>query len=226
MPQKRVALVIGNSAYRHTPRLENPRNDATDVGAALTRLGFHVIEGFDLDKAAFDKASATSPPRCTAPKRRVLLCRARAAGVGPELSGAHRCATDEPSLRSTWRWYAWRSVQRTMERQRKDQYPLLRCLPRQSSRRATSPGPWARARLEIGRGLAAVGERRGHAHQLLDAAGKRGARRQGPQLALFRRARQAIAHVQRRPERHPDRRAQRRHEGDRPASRCRGSTRR
>ena len=53
-PQKRVALVIGNSAYRYTPRLENPRNDATDIGAALRKLGFQVIEAFDLDKAAFE----------------------------------------------------------------------------------------------------------------------------------------------------------------------------
>jgi uncharacterized caspase-like protein len=52
---KRVAFVVGNSAYRHTTKLENPRNDATDVSAALKRLGFHVIEGFDLDKAAFDR---------------------------------------------------------------------------------------------------------------------------------------------------------------------------
>lgn len=50
----RVALVIGNSAYRHTPRLENPRNDAADMGLVLRKLGFRVIEGFDLEKAAFD----------------------------------------------------------------------------------------------------------------------------------------------------------------------------
>jgi uncharacterized caspase-like protein len=50
----RVALVVGNSAYRHTPKLENPKNDAADMGAALKKLGFHVIEGFDLDKEAFD----------------------------------------------------------------------------------------------------------------------------------------------------------------------------
>ncbi len=53
--QRRVALVIGNSAYQHTPKLENPRNDAADVGAALKKLGFQVIEGFDLDKASLDR---------------------------------------------------------------------------------------------------------------------------------------------------------------------------
>jgi uncharacterized caspase-like protein len=50
----RVALVVGNSAYRDTPRLENPKNDAADMGTALKKLGFQVIVGFDLDKEAFD----------------------------------------------------------------------------------------------------------------------------------------------------------------------------
>jgi uncharacterized caspase-like protein len=51
---RRVALVVGNSAYHYTPTLENPKNDATDVASSLRRLGFQVIEGLDLDKAAFD----------------------------------------------------------------------------------------------------------------------------------------------------------------------------
>jgi hypothetical protein len=53
-PPKRVALVIGNSAYRHARKLENPTNDAADVSIALKKLGFQVIEGFDLDKAGLD----------------------------------------------------------------------------------------------------------------------------------------------------------------------------
>ena len=39
LAEKRVALVVGNSAYQHAGRLANPRNDATDVGAALKKLG-------------------------------------------------------------------------------------------------------------------------------------------------------------------------------------------
>jgi caspase domain-containing protein len=39
---KRVALVIGNSAYRNVAALPNPANDAGDIAAALTRLGFAV----------------------------------------------------------------------------------------------------------------------------------------------------------------------------------------
>ncbi len=53
--EKRVALVIGNSAYQHTSTLTNPKNDAIDVAGALKKHGFLVIEGFDLDKPAFDR---------------------------------------------------------------------------------------------------------------------------------------------------------------------------
>lgn len=40
--EQRVALVIGNAAYRDSP-LANPVNDATDVASALRRFGFKVI---------------------------------------------------------------------------------------------------------------------------------------------------------------------------------------
>ncbi|MCG2641659.1 caspase domain-containing protein [Bradyrhizobium sp. GCM10023182] len=39
---RRVALVIGNGAYRNVPALLNPPNDASDIAAALKRLGFTV----------------------------------------------------------------------------------------------------------------------------------------------------------------------------------------
>jgi len=48
---KRVALVIGNGAYQYTSPLSNPTNDASDMAAALKRLGFEVIEGRDLDES-------------------------------------------------------------------------------------------------------------------------------------------------------------------------------
>jgi len=51
---KRLALVIGNSAYRQTAALRNGQTDAADMAATLRRLGFRVIEGSDLDKAAMD----------------------------------------------------------------------------------------------------------------------------------------------------------------------------
>lgn len=57
--EKRVALVIGNSAYQSVSRLENPRNDALLVADTLQRLGFTLVGGgaqVDLDKAGFDNA--------------------------------------------------------------------------------------------------------------------------------------------------------------------------
>ena len=53
--EKRIALVIGNSAYQNTPDLKNPKNDAVDLAAALRRLGFEVFEGRDLDKRAMER---------------------------------------------------------------------------------------------------------------------------------------------------------------------------
>ncbi|MBN9270958.1 MAG: caspase family protein, partial [Mesorhizobium sp.] len=51
----RIALVIGNSAYKNANRLLNPRNDSKAVAAKLKGLGFQVIEGEDLDKPAMDR---------------------------------------------------------------------------------------------------------------------------------------------------------------------------
>jgi uncharacterized caspase-like protein len=48
---KRVALVIGNGDYKTAPRLDNPSTDARAVAASLKRLGFEVIEGYDLTMA-------------------------------------------------------------------------------------------------------------------------------------------------------------------------------
>ena len=50
LAEKRVALVIGNSAYKHAPALANPRNDAEGMAAALKRLKFDVVLGVDLDE--------------------------------------------------------------------------------------------------------------------------------------------------------------------------------
>ncbi|MBN8991723.1 MAG: caspase family protein [Rhizobiales bacterium] len=55
--EKRVALVVGNSAYQNVTRLDNPRNDAALMAETLRGLGFTLIGGraqLDLDKAAMD----------------------------------------------------------------------------------------------------------------------------------------------------------------------------
>ena len=52
----RVALVVGNSAYAAIGALPNPGNDATDVAAALGRLGFDVTPVRDADRAGMSEA--------------------------------------------------------------------------------------------------------------------------------------------------------------------------
>jgi caspase domain-containing protein len=55
--EKRVALVIGNSAYLNVPRLDNPKNDARLMADTLLGLGFSLVGNgpqIDLNKAAFD----------------------------------------------------------------------------------------------------------------------------------------------------------------------------
>jgi len=54
--EKRVALVIGNSAYRFAPTLVNPRNDAEDIDQSLKSLGFETVVATDLDRAAMNNA--------------------------------------------------------------------------------------------------------------------------------------------------------------------------
>jgi TPR repeat protein len=57
--EKRVALIIGNSAYRNVARLENADNDARLMAATLRDLGFVLVgDGaqLDLDKTQFENA--------------------------------------------------------------------------------------------------------------------------------------------------------------------------
>lgn len=54
--ETRLALVVGNSAYKHTPVLDNPLNDARDIAGALERTGFEVIVAVDADKRQMDGA--------------------------------------------------------------------------------------------------------------------------------------------------------------------------
>ncbi|HJS84275.1 MAG TPA: SUMF1/EgtB/PvdO family nonheme iron enzyme [Acetobacteraceae bacterium] len=53
--EKRVALVIGISAYQNAPALANPVNDARAIGEALRRLNFEVQELFDPDYRQFSR---------------------------------------------------------------------------------------------------------------------------------------------------------------------------
>jgi len=59
LADKRVALVIGNSAYVNVSRLANPANDARLIAESLRSVGFTLVGGgaqLDLDRPGFDQA--------------------------------------------------------------------------------------------------------------------------------------------------------------------------
>jgi hypothetical protein len=67
---ERLALVVGNAAYTTVPALKNAGNDAEDVAAALTRLGFEVtllrdLGGTDLWAAVDDFAARSENAEAT-----------------------------------------------------------------------------------------------------------------------------------------------------------------
>ena len=51
----RYALVIGNSGYEHVEALANPVRDAADVADNLSKLGFQVTLGIDVDERRFER---------------------------------------------------------------------------------------------------------------------------------------------------------------------------
>ncbi len=53
---QRVALVIGNGAYREAPALANPATDARGMAAALDRLGFATELVIDADRSGMESA--------------------------------------------------------------------------------------------------------------------------------------------------------------------------
>jgi uncharacterized caspase-like protein len=49
---KRVAFVVGNSAYKNVPQLPNPAIDAKSIARVLRNVGFEVVEGTNLTRDA------------------------------------------------------------------------------------------------------------------------------------------------------------------------------
>ena len=68
--EKRVALIIGNSAYQNAPALINPKNDAQDVGKSLRELGFTTTLRPTLTGRGWMMRSTAFPARSAAPRLR------------------------------------------------------------------------------------------------------------------------------------------------------------
>ena len=54
--EKRVALVIGNSAYSKISPLANPKNDAQLIARTLSEVGFDVVMSTDVDRLSMARA--------------------------------------------------------------------------------------------------------------------------------------------------------------------------
>jgi uncharacterized caspase-like protein len=152
---RRVALVIGNSAYEHTTPLANPRNDANDIAQALKSLGFEVVVGTDLDKSKMDRTIRTFAERLKGASLGVFFY----AGHGLQVDQQNYLVPVDAKLVSSsavdFELVRLDLVQRTMERESRVNVlffdacrdnPLARSLARALGTRSAG----------IGRGLAAV----------------------------------------------------------------------
>ena len=155
LAEKRVALVVGNSAYQHTAKLANPKNDATDMVAALKKLGFQVLDGFDLDKPSFDRKVRDFAAALQGAQVGVFFF----AGHGLQVAGHNYLVPIDAQLSTAsaldFEMVRLDLVHRTMEREAQTNIlfldacrdnPLARNLARAMGTRSS----------EVGRGLAAV----------------------------------------------------------------------
>jgi len=55
VPERRIALVIGNNAYQFAPKLELAVPDATTMMATLKERGFDVMSGYDLKRREMNR---------------------------------------------------------------------------------------------------------------------------------------------------------------------------
>jgi len=152
---KRVALVIGNSAYQHAPTLANPKNDAIDMAATLKQLKFTVIDGLDLDRPAMERKLREFARALAASDAGLLFY----AGHGLQVDGQNYLVPVDAKLDDAaaldFELVRLDLVQRTMERETRTNLlfldacrdnPLARNLARALGTRSAS----------IGRGLANV----------------------------------------------------------------------
>ena len=56
MDRKLTALVIGNASYADGAKLNNPTNDADDIGDCLGRCGFSVIKALDCTNETMERS--------------------------------------------------------------------------------------------------------------------------------------------------------------------------
>jgi uncharacterized caspase-like protein len=90
---RRVALVVGNAAYKSKP-LQNPVNDARAMAAAFRQIGFQVIDGYDLDHANMRRVISDFLIKVSAAQVAVVYY----AGHGVQLDGRNYLAPIDAKL--------------------------------------------------------------------------------------------------------------------------------
>jgi uncharacterized caspase-like protein len=155
LAEQRVALVVGNAAYRNAPELKNPINDAVGMASSLEQHGFKVIKGLDLDKAGMDRAIRDFAALLRGADVGLFFY----AGHGLQVAGSNYLVPVDAQLASAaaldFETVRLELVQRSMEREASTNLlfldacrdnPLARNLARGLGTRST----------DIGRGLAAT----------------------------------------------------------------------
>jgi tetratricopeptide (TPR) repeat protein len=104
-PSSRVALVIGNSAYRNVPALNNPVNDANLITEALKTDGFHVTVADNLDRDGLINALKAFATKADAADWAVVYY----AGHGIEMVGTNYLIPVDAKL-ATDRDVTWETI--------------------------------------------------------------------------------------------------------------------
>jgi uncharacterized caspase-like protein len=152
--EKRIALVIGNSGYQHTPRLINPGHDAAAISGIFKELGYKVIEGIDLDKAAMDRTIRQFARELSNADAGVFFYAGHGLQVSGQLPRADRCQARRCD-RADFEMVRLDLVHKTMERETKTNVILLDACRDNPLARNLARAFGTRS-VEIGRGLAAV----------------------------------------------------------------------
>ena len=156
---RRLALVIGNGAYTHVPKLSNPANDALDISAALKKLGFEIIEGRDLDETGMRRAVKQFAETLTGAEVGLFFY----AGHGLQVDGQNYLVPVDAKLDTAagldFELIRLDVVQRAMERETRTNVifldacrdnPLSRNLARALGTRSTTIAKaWRRSRLDL-----------------------------------------------------------------------------
>jgi hypothetical protein len=100
--EERIALVVGNTQYRSVNALTNPANDAGDMAASLTRLGFTVTHLDDLDFDGFRRALIAFGNAAQTADQAVIYF----AGHGVEIDGKNWLIPVDAELKSEIDVYA------------------------------------------------------------------------------------------------------------------------